>query len=116
MSSEIFEGRSSEMKKETPWLAAEDIVGLGDITVEIIACYRHKDVEFGAGRKEPLVYSVEFKGKKKQLVLNSTNRQVLFNAFGSDTKKWKGQTVLLYVDPKVRLMGKLVPGIRIKLK
>jgi hypothetical protein len=114
--SDVFEGRSSEMKKDTPWLAAEDIIGLGDITVEIVACHRHKDVEFDAGRKEDCVYSVEFKAKKKHLVLNSTNRKTLVALFGVDVKKWAGQTVRLYVDPSVRMMGKTVPGIRIRSK
>lgn len=115
-SSEIFEGRSGEMKKDTPWLASEDIIGLGDVTVEIVCCHRHRDVEFDAGRKEACVYSVEFKGKKKQLVLNSVNRKSLVSLFGVNVKDWAGQTIKLYVDPHVKMMGKIVPGIRIRGK
>ena len=110
---EPFEGRSAEMKKDSPWLASEDIMGL-DVEVEIEKVYRHHDVEFDAGRKEKIVYSVAFVGKKKQLVLNSTNRKTLVSKFGVNVKDWFGKKVTLFVDPNVRMKGKVVNGIRIK--
>ena len=112
--SEEFTGRSAEMKKNTPWLSSEDLIGLADVKVEIEAVYRHKDVEFDAGRKEAEVYSVKFKGKSKQLVLNSTNRKTLVSKFGVNVKDWAGKSVVLFVDPNVRMMGKTVSGVRIK--
>jgi hypothetical protein len=108
-----FEGRSAEMKKDSPWLASEDIMGL-EIEVEIEKVFRHQDVEFDAGRKEKTVYSIAFVGKKKQLVLNSTNRKTLVAKFGVNVKDWAGKKATLYVDQNVRLMGKKVCGIRIK--
>lgn len=114
MTSEVFEGRSAEMKKDSPWLASEDIMDLGDVTVSIEAVYRHSDVEFDAGRKEKVVYSMKFKGKQKQLVLNSTNRKTLVAKYGVNVKDWIGKEVVLYVDRNVRLMGKKVCGIRMK--
>ena len=111
---QLFDGRSSEMKKETPWLASEDLMGLGDVAVKIEAVYRHSDVEFEAGRKEKKVYSVAFVGKQKQLVLNSANRKSLVSKFGVNVKDWVGKEVKLYVDQNVRLMGKTVCGIRIR--
>jgi hypothetical protein len=111
---EVFEGRSAEMKGETPWLASEDLMGLGDVKVKIIACHRYREVEFEAGRKEPTVYTLQFEGKQKQLVLNSTNRRKLVARFGPDVKSWKGQDIVLYVDTNVRMMGKIVSGIRIR--
>jgi len=111
---EVFDGRSSEMKKETPWLSSEDLIGLGDIQVVVEAVYRHQDVEFDAGRKEKVVYSIKFKGKQKQLVLNSTNRKTLVAKYGVNVKDWVGKEVTLYVDDNVRMMGKRVCGIRIK--
>ena len=113
MTSEPFEGRSSEMKKDSPWLASEDIMGL-EVEVEIEKVYRHMDVEFEAGRKEKILYSVAFVGKKKQLVLNSTNRKKLLAKFGVNVKEWVGKKVTLFVDSEVKLMGKKVSGIRIK--
>lgn len=109
---EVFEGRSAEMKV-SPWLASEDLLGK-EVAVEIVKVYRFKDVEFDAGRKEAVVYAMEFKGANKQLVLNSTNRKKLVQKFGPNVKDWTGKTVTLYVDENVRLMGKKVCGIRIK--
>ncbi len=112
--SELFTGHSSEMKSDSPWLSSEDLLGRGDIKCRIKACHRHKDVEFDAGRKVPTVYSVEFEGKKKQLVLNSVNRKTLVSKYGANVQDWAGKDVVLYVDENVRLMGKTVCGVRIK--
>ena len=112
--SDEFDGRSAEMKKDSPWLSAEDLIGLGDVAAVIEKVYRHQDVEFDGGRKEKVVYSIEFKGKKKQLVLNSTNRKTLVVLFGVNVKDWSGKPVKLYVDSNVKMMGKTVSGIRIR--
>lgn len=109
---EVFEGRSGEMK-ESQWLASEDLLGV-EAKVTIKACHRYRDVEFDRGRKEPTVYAVEFEGKEKQLVLNSTNRKTLVGKFGTNVKDWVGKEVTLWVDTQVRFAGKTVSGIRIK--
>jgi endo-1,4-beta-mannosidase len=113
MKTEPFDGRASEMRKST-WLASEDLAGLGDVEVEILRVHRNHDVEFEAGRKEKVVYSLEFKGANRQLVLNSANRKRLAGLFGSDVKAWSGKKVKLYVDTNVKLMGKTTSGIRIR--
>ncbi len=110
---EVFEGRSSEMK-ESPWLASEDLLDVGDVKVKVVRCHRYKDVEFDKGRKEPTVYTLEFEKKQKQLVLNNTNRKTMVAKFGTDVREWAGKTVTLYVDNKVRFAGRTVCGIRIK--
>lgn len=112
--SQTFDGHSSEMKKPSPWLASEDILDRGDVEVVIDCCHRHTDVEFDAGRKEQVVYSIAFRGAKKNLVINSTNRKTLVNKFGPNVKEWAGKKITLYVDKNVRMMGKTVCGIRIK--
>ena len=111
---EIFEGYSGEMRADSPWLAAEDIDGRGDVKVTIVACHRHKDVKFEEGRSVAVAYSLEFKGKQRRLILNVTNRRRLVAHFGPDVKAWAGKEITLYIDPKVRLMGKTVSGIRIR--
>jgi hypothetical protein len=111
--SEPFEGRSADMKKDSPWLASEDLLGL-EVEVQIEKVFRHQDVEFDQGRKEKVIYSIAFVGKKKQLVLNSTNRKTLVGKFGANVKDWTGKKVVLFVDPNVKMMGKTVNGIRIK--
>jgi len=112
--SEVFEGHSSEMKGNSPWLASEDLLGRGDVAVTIKACHRHRDVEFEAGRKVPTVYSLEFEGKQKQLVLNAVNRKTLVRKHGANVKDWVGKDIVLYIDQNVKLMGKTVNGVRIK--
>lgn len=114
MKVEPFEGHASAMKKPSPWLASEDLLDRGDVTLVIAGCEKVEGVEFEAGRKEPVVYALAFEKTEKRLVLNSTNRKVLVNKFGANVQKWKGQKVTLYVDDNVRLMGKRVRGIRIK--
>ena len=110
---EVFEGRTSEMK-DSPWLASEDLMGLGDGPVTIEKCLRHKNVEFDKGRVEDTVFTLVLAGKKKQLVLNSVNRKTLVAKFGTNVKDWADKKVHLYVDPNVRFAGKTVNGIRIK--
>jgi hypothetical protein len=111
MQSKKFEGRSAEMKKATPWLASEDIMGVAPVKVEVKGCWFHKKVEFDGGRKED-IYAIEFVGKEKQLVLNSTNRQTMVAMFGANVKDWEGHSIsLTVVDCK--MMGKKVKGIRI---
>lgn len=110
---EVFEGRTSEMK-DSPWLASEDLLGLGDVPVTIEKCLRHRNVEFDKGRKEDVVYSLVLQGKKKQLVLNSVNRKTLVAKYGTDVRDWSDKKIHLYVDQNVRFAGKTVNGIRIK--
>jgi hypothetical protein len=110
---EKFEGHSSEMKKDSPWLSSEELEGRGDVTVIIESCHHNKTVTFEAGRAEKDVYSLKFKGKEKQLVINATNRKMMAGLFGSDVKEWAGKTVVLHVvDTKMK--GEPCRGIRVK--
>lgn len=100
--------------RESPWLAAEDLAAAGDVKVEIEGVFQYESVEFEAGRKKANVFTVKFKGKQKELCLNSTNRRTLYRLYGSDTKEWTGKSVTLYVDPNVRVAGKKVGGVRFR--
>lgn len=112
MKSSEFTGRSSVMRAETPWLASEDILELGDVEVVIKACYFHKQAEFEDGRKED-VYALAFEGKKKQLVLNATNRRRLVSLYGVEASRWKGKKITLHVV-KLKAWGEECYGIRIR--
>ncbi len=105
---------SSGAMRESPWLAAEDLAAAGDVKVEIEGVFQYESVEFEAGRKKANVFTVKFKGKQKELCLNSTNRRTLYRLYGSDTKEWTGKSVTLYVDPNVRVAGKKVGGVRFR--
>lgn len=111
MKSTEFDGRSAEMKKPTPWLASEDIIGLTPVKCKVKKCWLHKGAEFDGGRKED-VYALEFEGKKKQLVLNSTNRRTMVSMFGVKVTDWAGKEIEL-ITVKCKMMGKTVDGIRI---
>jgi hypothetical protein len=109
-----FDGKVSEMR-DSPWLASEDVLDIGgSATLTIAKCWKHENVEFEAGRTEPTVFTLEFKGAAKQMILNSVNRKSLTVLFGRDVKGWAGQKVCVYVDPNVRMMGKTVNGLRIR--
>jgi hypothetical protein len=111
-----YQGKVSGMKT-SPWLASEDLLGIGPQKVKIEGVYRNEDVELDAGRKEALLFSIKFVGIPKQMILNATNRKALSGQFGADTKHWIGQEVELYVQDGIRKPGKgggLTTGLRIK--
>jgi len=109
-----FEGLSGALRT-SPWLASEDLVGLGDVPATIEDVLVYDEVTFDAGRTEKNVPTLKFTGKAKQLVLRTaTNRKTLVRMFGSDTKNWRGKTIRLYHDPSVRRGKELVGGIRIR--
>lgn len=113
MRSEEYTGNSAAIKGDCPWLASEDILDAGDVTVTIDACYAVKAAEFEGGRKED-VYTLGFVGKKKQLVLNSINRKTLVKLYGTNVSEWKGKPITLWVDRNVRAFGEIRNGIRIR--
>ena len=115
MSTEQFTGRTAAMRV-SPWLASEDLDGLGDVPVEIEAVYLHRDAVMQDGRKQPTLYAVKFKGKERQMVLNATNRKTLAAAFSANVKEWSGKKIMLYVKDGVRNpAGGTTKGIRVKV-
>ncbi|AGO48357.1 hypothetical protein Phi10:1_gp016 [Cellulophaga phage phi10:1] len=68
-------------------------------------------------------YFVKFKGQKKEMVLNSVNRKTLADlakikgfegAERYNIGNWIGFTIELFVDRKVKMMGSIVDGIRVR--
>lgn len=108
-----YTGASGGLKKPSPWLASEDI-GAAQVRVIIEAVEIYKGVEFDQGRVEESIGALKFAGKEKRMILNSTNRKALVNLYGMETRDWLGKPVLLVVDMKVKMMGKIVAGLRIK--
>ena len=105
----------SGMLRTSPWLASEDLIGLGDVPAEIEDVLLYDEVAFDRGRKEKNVPALKFKGKAKQLVLRATaNRRALVRMYGANTQAWRGKTVYIYHDPDVKFGGRAVGGIRIK--
>lgn len=109
-----FDGLASQMR-QSQWMACEDLDGFTEAKCTIEHVWLHRNVSFEEGRKQDKVYSLGFKGKAKQLVLNATNRRRLVALFGSKTTEWIGQTITLYVKDGVRSpKGGTTRGIRIR--
>lgn len=113
MSAKEFAGHSSEMRADSPWLASEDLMGKGDVECVIASVFFHKGAEFDEGRKED-VFTVSFEGKKKQLVLNSTNRRSIVAKYGPNTQDWRGKKIVLYCKTGIKCYGETRTGIRIR--
>jgi hypothetical protein len=113
-----YKGAVSAMR-ESPWLASEDLEnprgpGYIEAVVTIERVMEVHDAQFKGGRRKDKCYAVQFVGKSRMLVLNGVNRETLKEMFGRTAPGWIGKQVTLYVKPDVLLMGKKVPGIRIK--
>ncbi len=111
--SEIFDGRASQMR-DSPWMASEDLDGIGEVTMKVARVHKHQDVEFEGGRKKPVVYSLEFEKAKRQLILNGTNRKSMQSKYGNDVKNWIGKEVTVYVQPGIRVGRETKNGLRLK--
>ena len=101
--------------KDSAWLSAETIPADRDTVLQIEAVARRKSVKFKNETKQGYG-SLRFVGKERELGLNSTNLRILAALFGSDTSKWYGQWVSLYVDPAVSAFGQIVSAVRIRAK
>lgn len=118
MKTEDFKGSVSSMKK-SPWLSSEDLLGLRDgVNVDVESVHRHQNAVFDEGRIEAEVFSLKFKGKDKELVLNATNRKTMAKAYTSLTSNWIGKTVNIHVVDGVRKpggkKGETTTGLRIR--
>lgn len=112
METKPYTGKVSGMKT-SPWLASEDLEGLGKVAgnirgsarVKISGVFRNENVTLDAGRIEKLLFSVSFDGIPKQMILNATNRKTLTKAFGADTKKWIGGEIELVAQDGIQKPG-----------
>lgn len=112
METKPYTGKVSGMKT-SPWLASEDLEGLGkvggnvrgSVRVKISGVFRNENVTLDAGRVEKCLFSVSFHGVEKQMILNATNRKTLTKAFGADTKKWIGGEIELIAQDGIQKPG-----------
>jgi hypothetical protein len=109
-----FEGRTGAMRT-SPWLAAENLDGLGDIKCVIEGVFKHSKVRMQDGKEQAQIFTLKFVGKEMELVLNATNRKTLAAKFGVNVVDWKGKEIVLYVQDGVKCpSGGKCKGIRIK--
>ena len=111
---EIYKGPCGVLK-DSNWLSAESLPADRDTVVQIEAVVRRREVKFKNETKHSYG-SLKFKGASKELGLNATHIKVLKALFGSDTSKWFGQWIALYVDPDVSAFGQIVSAVRIRAK
>ena len=78
------------MRKSNKYLGAEDLMGLGRVTVEIETVFEFEDEVLQDGRKKS-GNSLGLKGKKKRVIVNATNRRILVACFGEFVDNWIGQ-------------------------
>lgn len=104
--------------RNSPFLASEDIEGLGEVEVVIEGVYKISDAAVQDGRKIDEGYTLKFKGKDKMMVLNATNMKTLSRAFGSSTQNWLDKSVRLFIQDGIRKpggrSGETTRGLRIK--
>src|SRR5262249_31901932 len=91
---------------QSNYLKAEDIAGK---TARVVIS-DVEDVEFEKGLKPVL----SFEGKKKTLIVNATNFDVLCAGISNRTNDWVGHTIVLRGE-KVPFRGKLVDSIRVSV-
>ena len=117
-----METRPGERLSETAqyrlseWLSSEDLKGqnVEGFDAEISDLEIHENADMGEGRKVSGA-SISFKGVKRKMWLNTTNRKSLQRIHGDERDHLIGKRVHIYVDHKVRgLKGKIVDGLRIK--
>ena len=58
---------------------------------------------------------VEYKGEKKQMRLNKTNREICIAAYGNDTTKWIGKTATMQKE-RCLVGGKKYDCIELKIQ
>lgn len=117
MSEKPYTGNVTGMKSNSKFLASEDLIGRGEIQIEITGVFEHHDETMQDGRKKDL-FSIAFAKTPKRMVLNATNRRTLAMAFGADVNGWVGKKVGLYVQDGIRnpAGGEAVTGLRIRAK
>ena len=93
---------SPTIKPKSDQLNADDLIA-GPMTVKIT------DVKSGP-IDQPVHIHIEDQQPYKPC---KTMRRVLITAWGSDGKKWIGQSMTLYCDPTVKFGGVALGGIRI---
>jgi hypothetical protein len=98
--------RSDYAYGQSNYLRADEWAGKSQrVTITAV-----NDVEFEKGLKPVLT----FKGLDRKLVVGATNFDILADAFGSNTNRWTGHSILLE-GIKVSFKGKRVDSIRVSV-
>lgn len=93
------------------FLTREDI---SSPTRAVISDVRMADLEFeGEVEAKPVMRFSDH--RLKPMILNRTVVATLSAAYGGDTDAWVNQPIIIYVDPTVMYMGRMVGGLRLRV-
>lgn len=101
--------------RDSVWLTQEDIPHDRDTVLTIEQVNRRDNVKFQSGKPKPVMLSLQFRGVKRELGLNATNRKLLSKLYGSKCANWVGKRVALFVQTVSSPQGE-VPAVRIRAK
>lgn len=107
----------SGVARDSVWLTQEDIPHDKDTILVVEQVNRRDEVKFqGTGKAKPVVLSLQFRGVKRELGLNATNRKAMSRLFGSKCSGWVGKRIALFVQQGVSAPQGEVPAVRIRAK
>ena len=100
---------------KSDYLGQWDLEEGKDLIVTISSIEFHESLKVQGVSKVNVFLAKFTDSELKPMVLNSTNMKMLHKLSKSkETDNWHGMTIQLYVDPKVKLMGEEVGGLRIR--
>lgn len=96
----------------------------GNCNLTIKTAYYERGVDVSGNKTDG--YFIEFNEDVKPMVVNSTNRKTISDIVKINTKcsrvdsrnidNWIGTKIELLFDPNVKMMGKIIGGIRVSAK
>lgn len=105
-------GHWKKLVSDPKYLSDADF-GPGEEKVATIDYTARDMVQNAEGKAEKVV--LHFKENIKPLVLNVTNSKAIAKVTGKqEVQDWKGQRILLYVDPRVKAFGDIVRAVRVR--
>lgn len=105
----------SGIARDSVWLTNEDLPHDKDTVLTIEQVNRRDNVKFQTGKAKPIMLSLQFKGVKRELGLNATNRKVMARLFSSKCSNWVGKRIALFVQMVNSPQGE-VPAVRIRAR
>lgn len=96
------------------YVSVADLDGHGDVHVTIKGV-KTEEVKNRDGKKE-VCPILEFQNSKKGLILNRTCADVIAALYGTDTDRWVGRRITLFIEYGVEAFGKKWDVVRIREK
>jgi len=95
------------------FLSSLDLMGAGDVKLEINRVEHLDKVKYANGNTSENVLLMYFTGTDKPLALNATNIKAIIAILGTNqVKDWKGKSITLGVKT-VQAFGKSQPAVRV---